>query len=96
MHVTLVSRANPRDGGARRRRRNTDILDFRGLLSDYNSRTWNVNNFVHAEAAGGSTTILVSADGIGTDFVPLVDLQGVNLTQAGVADMVATGHLLVG
>jgi Ca2+-binding RTX toxin-like protein len=76
--------------------RNSDVLDFRGLFSGYNARTSNINNFVHATAAGGTTTLSVNADGVGTDFVPLVDLQGVNLTQAAVADMVATGHLLVG
>jgi Ca2+-binding RTX toxin-like protein len=76
--------------------RNSDVLDFRGLFSGYNARTSNINDFVHATAAGGTTTISVNADGHGTDFTPLVDLQGVNLTQAAITDMLAHGHLLVG
>jgi hypothetical protein len=69
-----------------------DVLDVRDVLVDYVQGS-DVAGFVQLETNGGSTTVRVNADGMGTDFVQLATLHGV----AGMLlnDMLAQGNLIV-
>ncbi len=68
-----------------------DALDIRDVLVGYNPAT--PDSFIQLEAAGGSTTVKVNADGAGSDFVALATLQG----QTGLLlnDLLANGNLIV-
>ena len=68
-----------------------DALDIGEVLVDYNAGT--PGAFVQLQAAGGNTTVLVNADGAGSDFVALATLQG--RTGLTVSGLLADGNLLV-
>jgi len=69
-----------------------DALDIRDLLVGFNASSSVLSNFVHLAEAGGSTTVQVNADGIGSDFVPIATLQGV--TGLLLNDLVANHNVI--
>jgi Ca2+-binding RTX toxin-like protein len=62
-----------------------DLLDLADLLIGFDAAVDNVNDFLSASAAGGSTTIQVDRDGQanGVAFVDMVVLQGVSTDVSG-------------
>ncbi|MGZ8196781.1 MAG: type I secretion C-terminal target domain-containing protein [Burkholderiales bacterium] len=70
-----------------------DILDLREVLVGYTAGVSNIASFVQL-TGGAGTTISVNADGVGSDFLPLVTLQNVALTGSLLNDLVAQGNLV--
>jgi Ca2+-binding RTX toxin-like protein len=62
-----------------------DVLDLGDLLSGFDAAVDNINDFLRASAADGSTTIQVDRDGQanGTAFVDMAVLQGVSTDVSG-------------
>ena len=73
-----------------------DVIDLHNLLVGYHAGVSNVDNFVHLVAGSGGTELWVNADGVGSDFVDLATLQGINLKANLSHDWVAHGDLLLG
>jgi Ca2+-binding RTX toxin-like protein len=71
-----------------------DKLDVKDVLVGYNPASSNINNFVHLTGTA-STTVLVNADGAGTDFVALATLQGVANSAGLLSDLLTHGNLIV-
>ncbi|MGH8689963.1 MAG: VCBS domain-containing protein [Burkholderiales bacterium] len=68
-----------------------DALDIRDVLEG-SATSSNIDSFVQLQESGGGTTVLVNADGAGSDFVPLASLHGV--TGLLLQDLLANGNLL--
>ena len=62
-----------------------DAIDVSNLLSGFVEDSSNVNDFLRAVQANGSTTLQVDSDGAGavTAFVDMVVLQGVSTSISG-------------
>jgi hypothetical protein len=65
--VATVLDFNPADG---------DRLDLRDLVTGYSPATSVLGNFVQLATQAGNTSVLVNADGVGTDFQPAATLNG--------------------
>ena len=70
-----------------------DKLDIHDLLTGFDSRTSNPNDFVHLVESGGNTTVQVDPNGAigGAAFTAVVVLSGV--TGLDVGQLVTDGNL---
>ena len=50
---------------------------------------------MHLLRSGGNTTVLVNADGVGSDFVALATLQGVAYSNNLLSQLISDGNLVM-
>jgi Ca2+-binding RTX toxin-like protein len=56
-----------------------DILDISAILIGFKDGASELDDFVRATASGNNTLVQVNANGVGTDFVTLFVLEGVQI-----------------